>query len=269
MAHFFIVVPTYNSEKYLERCLASIFLVQPGRYSIHVHVQDNASTDGTLKIVEAWKDKGVTFASEPDQGLYDALSKATKNVVAGQIMSWLGSDDMLMSGVLATIAAIFEQLPQVSWISGMPYIGDDEEGGFPPWLQMRFSRKNLTAGLHEGRKLGFVMQEGTFWRSDLWIEIGGIDQRFRLAGDWDLWRRFASKTPLYLLDFPTARFTQRKGQASSDLASYYAEIDASPPSEPADDENFYRLTRAPGENWKIEILAPARPGWRQRFRLFD
>jgi glycosyltransferase involved in cell wall biosynthesis len=98
MANFFIIVPTHNSAQYLERCLASILLVQPGGHNVHVHIQDNASTDATCDIAIAWSGRGATFTSEKDEGLYDALAKASSVLMAGQIMTWLGSDDLLMPG---------------------------------------------------------------------------------------------------------------------------------------------------------------------------
>lgn len=259
MADFFIVIPTRNSATVLERCLASIFLTQRGDFGLRVHIQDGGSEDGTIGIAKDWAERGVTFASEPDNGLYDAIHKATSGLPAGCIMTWLGSDDVLLPGALETVASIFDQMREVSWLTGMPFVGRDGYGNFTPWGPQRFSRKALSSGHADGRTENFVMQEGTFWRSDLWHEVGGINPAFRLAGDWDLWRRFAQKTPLYALDFPLARFTQRAGQASSDMQAYYAEVDATPIDHVCDDENSYRLVRYPGQDWSIVIEGPSEP----------
>lgn len=258
MADIFIIIPTYNAARFLDRCLASVLLTQPGDFSLRVHVQDGGSTDGTAKVAAAWAVRGVTFASEPDAGLYDAIHKASKAVADGQIMTWLGSDDVLLPGSLDTVFSIFDQRQEVAWVAGSPFVGRDGSGNFTPWGLQKFSRKVLSRGLADGRSCNFVMQEGTFWRSDLWNEVGGINPAFRLAGDWDLWRRFAQKTPLYSLDFPLARFTQRVGQASSDMAAYYAEIDAAPALDAIDDDNSYRLVRYPGQQWTVETIRETR-----------
>src|SRR6202040_2701427 len=73
----------------------------------------------------------------------------------------------------------------------------------------------------------FIEQESTFWRPRLWPKAGGVHPNFRLAGDFDLWRRFARQTDLVIVDAVLGCFRVRAGQLSTDLARYRAEIDAS------------------------------------------
>jgi hypothetical protein len=81
--------------------------------------------------------------------------------------------------------------------------------------------------LHDGRHLSFVMQEGTFWKNELWLKTGGVRTDFRLAGDFDLWRRFAVETAYASVDTILATHRRRPGQLSANLADYYSEVDAS------------------------------------------
>jgi len=253
MGDFFIIIPTLNSAEFLERCLASIILIQPGNFSVRVHVQDAQSTDDTVKIAEAWAPRNVTISSERDDGLYDALTRAATRTRPGEIMTWLGSDDVLLPGTLATVASIFDQLPEVQWLTGLPFCGNEVGEGYTPGPPMPYIRADLAAGKYEGRSKAFVMQEGSFWRSDLWHKVGGVDPHLKLAGDWDLWRRFAQQTPLYAVTFPLGRFTRRKGQKSEDMEPYYLEIDASREASPVDDFCSYQLSRyAFAEEWIVE-----------------
>lgn len=251
-SRFFIIIPTRNSAEYLDRCLASVLLVQPGSHDVRVHIQDNLSTDGTQDIAAKWSSHDVTFKSEPDDGLYDAVAKASSKIVPGEIMTWLGSDDFLLPGALSTVASAFQAYSNVLWLTGLPFVGSDDEGSFDLPKMVRYSRKDLSAGLHDGRSRGFVMQEGTFWRTDLWLQVGGIDNRYRFAGDWDLWRRFAQITPLYVLELPLARFTFRDGQLSSDMQSYYQEVDSAPKMPAVEDDTTYKLWRGAREPWRIQ-----------------
>jgi glycosyltransferase involved in cell wall biosynthesis len=253
MGDFFIIIPTLNSAGFLERCLASIISTQPGNFGVRVHVQDGQSTDDTVKIAKAWAPRNVTISSERDDGLYDALTRAATRMRPREIMTWLGSDDVLLPGTLATVASIFDQLPEVQWLTGLPFLGSEVGEGYTPGPPLPYIRADLAAGKYEGRSKGFVQQEGSFWRSGLWHKVGGVDPRLKYAGDWDLWRRFAQQTPLYAVTFPLGRFTRRKGQKSEDMEPYYLEIDASREVSAVDDFSSYQLSRyAFSEEWIVE-----------------
>lgn len=210
---------------------------------MQIHVQDARSTDGTKNVVEHWKTWStmlgnknqkieISFRSEMDAGLYDAIDRASKLMNSDDcIMTWIGADDIFMPGALATVASVFSQRPEIMWLTGSPHVANGAGEVFTPWSNVLYSRYHLYAGRHDGRKqadgnnYGFVQQEGTFWRRHLWNKSGGIDTRFKLAGDWDLWRRFAEYTTLYCFTFPLACFSRRIGQKSSDMAGYYKEVD--------------------------------------------
>ena len=73
---FSVITVCYNSEKYIERCISS---VQKQTYNNIEHIIiDGGSTDNTTKIVKSVIDDNVTFISEPDNGIYDAMNKGLK-----------------------------------------------------------------------------------------------------------------------------------------------------------------------------------------------
>jgi len=81
MIRFTIVTITYNAEQVLRRTLDSV-LRQTYKGVEHLII-DGASTDGTLRLAEQYKqasdtsDNGhkVIIQSEPDHGIYDAMNK--------------------------------------------------------------------------------------------------------------------------------------------------------------------------------------------------
>jgi glycosyltransferase involved in cell wall biosynthesis len=87
-----IIIATRNAEKYLNRCLDSIFRQTYPDYE--VIVQDGASTDNTPNIVKNYGSR-VNFASEPDTGVYDAWNKALLRA-KGEWGIFLGADDCFM-----------------------------------------------------------------------------------------------------------------------------------------------------------------------------
>lgn len=87
-----IIIVTRNAEKFLQRCLDSIYIQEyPG---IEIIVMDGASTDATPAILRANSDKLTFWKSEKDNGIYDAMNKAL-GYVQGQWVYFIGADDIL------------------------------------------------------------------------------------------------------------------------------------------------------------------------------
>ena len=101
-----IVTVTLNSEKTLERTIKSVL---GQNYSdVEYIIIDGGSTDGTLNIIEKYKDKISKVISEKDNGLYDAMNKGIK-LSTGDIVGILNSDDFFYNEeVLSIVANSFE-----------------------------------------------------------------------------------------------------------------------------------------------------------------
>jgi len=87
-----IVIVTWNAEKFLQRCLESIFMQEYP--CIEIIIIDGASTDSTLSIIERNSSRIAFWKSEKDSGIYEAMNKAL-DVVRGKWVYFLGADDIL------------------------------------------------------------------------------------------------------------------------------------------------------------------------------
>jgi glycosyltransferase involved in cell wall biosynthesis len=239
---FAIVTPVLNGEKFLDQSILSV-VSQTGPFTIRYHVQDGGSKDRTLEILAAWKSRlardfpvfceGIefSFASAPDRGVYDALNRgfAACAYAHADAMAWINADDRFEPGAFATVEEIFRGFPDIDWVTGRTTV-ISETGPMlcmPPPIYA-FPRKAIAAGIFDSRFAPpCIEQEATFWRPRLWQKAGGVDPNFRLAGDFDLWRRFARQTDLVSVDAILGCFRVRAGQLSADMARYRAEIDAS------------------------------------------
>lgn len=238
-----IVTPTYNSEAYLEETIASVVMQVAPEVDLRYHVQDGGSTDRTIAILQDWSrrmadpnfpkfSKNLTFSfhSEPDGGMYAALNKGFTLLGPHEddILTWINSDDRLGQGAVATIQQVFSDNPDCQFASGRTALLNEQGAIVSISYPQAFSRASLAAGLHDGRTFPFVMQEGTFFTGALWLKVGGVDASFRLAGDWDLWRRMARQTNHFSVDTITASHRRRSGQLSEDIDKYLAEVDERP-----------------------------------------
>ncbi len=245
-----IVTPCLNAAATIDETLTSV-LTQAGDFRLRLHVQDAGSTDGTLDRLQWWREfletdaadvflrcRGVefTFASEPDAGLYDGVSRgvaaleAARSLPEAAFMTWLNADDVLFHGALANVLAVSRQLPTAAWLAGVTAnLGPAGEviKFHRPYFPTTLVREGLCDAVHWET----IQQEGLFWRKWLWDAAGGVDTSLKLAGDWDLWRRFAAHAPLIHAPFPLGAFRVRAGQLSSNLCGYLHDVDARLPRE--------------------------------------
>ena len=223
----YLATPCYNAAATLGRTLESI-AAQQG-ITLRYHVQDAASTDGSQGILASFAARiaadpvryghiEFTWSSERDSGLYDGISRAfgCMDIPADALMGWLNADDTLCNGALALVGAAAADLPQSDWFGGVPrVIGEAGEVLAQGRADFVYPQPLIAAGACDGLHWRNLQQEGTFWRKRLWDKAGGIDARFRLAGDWDLWRRMAQHSAYLQLPCTLAAFHKRDGQLSA------------------------------------------------------
>ncbi len=102
-----IITVTLNSEKFLESCINSI-INQEYKNIEHIII-DGQSTDGTLAIIEKYKDHIAKWVSEKDYSMYDAINKGM-DMATGEIIGTLNSDDILASpDVIGEIIKVFSE----------------------------------------------------------------------------------------------------------------------------------------------------------------
>lgn len=230
-ATLYVVTPCFNAAETIDRTIASV-VSQAGPFRIRYHLQDGGSRDGTLERIRHWQsliatesfpamNAGIemTVLSEPDNGMYDALVRGFENLRAppNAFMTWINADDVLMTGALATVAAIQTQFADthISWITGLVAIVRDDR--IIEMHERPAVRSLVAAGLHDGLHFPFLQQEGTFFRRSLWDSAAPrrTVAPFRLAGDWNLWRLFAQKaTPVQVL-LPLGGFRLQPRQLSA------------------------------------------------------
>lgn len=94
-----VVIPVYNAELLIDRCLDSVFS-QPGGYVLEVICVDDGSTDNSVKIIQNRKESNIILLSQPNAGPAAARNKGIA-VAKGRYVSLLDADDYWQSGFVA------------------------------------------------------------------------------------------------------------------------------------------------------------------------
>jgi len=107
-----IITITYQAEQYLERTIQSI-LEQGHRSAIEYVIVDGASKDGTLTLIEKYRQQIDQLISEKDQGIYDAMNKGLQ-VVNGEYVLFLNAGDTFASkNTLENILKALDKNPDI------------------------------------------------------------------------------------------------------------------------------------------------------------
>nr|WP_321452386.1 glycosyltransferase family 2 protein [uncultured Carboxylicivirga sp.] len=104
-----IIIPTYNCETVIQSAINSI--IEQTFTNYELICIDGKSTDQTLKIIKenALKHTNISFVSEPDNGIYDAMNKGIQ-LAKGTYIYFLGADDRLYSN--KTLELVYQQISQ-------------------------------------------------------------------------------------------------------------------------------------------------------------
>jgi len=223
---FSIITPCFNSIRWIGQCIASVRgqvapeaqksddLISDLRSPIsesgaslrvHHHIQDGGSSDGTVEFLKEYVGKQpatgsyqLTFASEADNGMYNALNKAfaatapsdttqlaTSDVPhptsCNSIVGHLNADEQYLPGTLRFVADFFEKHPKVDVLFGAVVV-TDAEGNYI------CSRMPLKPQLLHTQvcHLSTFTASMFFRRSAIEKLDCYFDESFKIAGDADL-----------------------------------------------------------------------------------
>lgn len=103
-----LIIPVYNVEKYLERCLRSVLGQTYGNYE--VILVDDGSTDGSGAMCDACAaaDGRVRAFHKPNGGLSDARNYGVR-LARGELVSFIDSDDHVTADYLAYLYDLLER----------------------------------------------------------------------------------------------------------------------------------------------------------------
>jgi len=108
-----VIIPTYNTAKYLDDAIASVLNQTYTNYEIIVI--DDGSTDNTVEIVEKYQNK-ISYIYQENQGVSAARNKGIA-ASQGEFIAFLDADDIFMAHKLEKQVAVFERQPELGIVN--------------------------------------------------------------------------------------------------------------------------------------------------------
>lgn len=178
-----IVTVCRNSESTIRDTIESV-LSQTYR-DIEYIVVDGCSTDGTVSIIDEYRDRIAHVVSEPDNGIYDAMNKGI-GMATGDFVGILNSDDFFVStDTIEEMASFLQANPSLDGAyADVVYVKRNR----PDEITRFYSSKNFSPWQ---LRIGIMFPHATFYvKRRLFNELGPYKLEYRIVADFELIARF-------------------------------------------------------------------------------
>ena len=179
-----IITPVLNDVR-VGRAMESV-LAQQHKHELEIIVVDAGSTDGTVEILEHYRNRIAVLISEPDKGIYDGMNKGIHHAT-GEVIAILNSDDQYSDPlVIRDVVAAFESDADIDACYG-DLIYTAPSGKVVRYWKSGDSRKIKW-------HMGWMPPHPTFFaRSRVYEQYGVFDLRYPISADYELMLRLMLK----------------------------------------------------------------------------
>lgn len=174
-----IITVCYNSEQTIERTIISV--LEQTYNNIEYIIIDGKSTDGTLDIVDKYRDSfgnRLIFISEKDNGIYDAMNKGIK-LAKGNLIGIINSDDYYERDAVEEIINAYinnNANPLSVYYGGTGIVSDGVI-------------KRIVFSDHEKLEENMITHPSCFVTRKTYEEMGYFDLKYCCVADYDFMLR--------------------------------------------------------------------------------
>ena len=204
-----IVMANYNYGRFLEEAIRSVLAQNMGD-KIELIICDAASTDNSVEIIkkyanglppntqyDEWRIQANSqlktpssqlitwWCSEPDGGQSDAFNKGFSHAT-GDWLTWLNADELYADGCLRAFANLVEREKAAQWVTGNYVNFNDSDKIITHVTWGPHTSPSFLGNQHYPLA---VFGSTSFWRREVYLKVGPIDEKLHYAMDMDYWAR--------------------------------------------------------------------------------
>lgn len=190
-----VIVPTYNAEKLISRCLSSIR--NQSYKKVEIILVDQSSPDKTVTLAKKYADK-IILREKPQ--FYSPPAKSRNMGAAEAKGEYLMNIDADMELPTDLIKHCVEK---ISLENASALVIHEQDIGLNFWARCRALEKDIM------RKDPY-MEAARFVRRDVFDAVGGYDSDLGSGEDWDIHARIKNHGTIAYSDIPLKHHTGKK-----------------------------------------------------------
>ena len=168
-----IITVVYNGVQHLEQTIKSV--IAQDYANIEFIIIDGGSNDGTQDIIKKYENNIAYWISEKDSGIYNAMNKGLK-IANGEIIAILNADDYYHSDTIQNVVNHFVKTK-----------ADIVYGNLTKFRSIEAKEYfvEITPDITIMEKRMGVFHPSTFIKKEVYQEVGGFNEKYKLSADYD------------------------------------------------------------------------------------
>ena len=201
-----IIVPVFNREKFIGRCLRSLLSQTFGVNNFEIILVDDGSTDSTEKIYKTFSNDITIIKLKKNYGLPTALNKGIKSA-KGRFVIRVDSDDYVNSQFLQVLYLFISENPEIDAVACDYLLVDDKEETIK---RLDCSKKPIGCGI--------------MFKTEHLVEIGLYNEKFLLHEEKELRSRFEKKYTVTRVSLALYRYRKHDSNMTNDKKRYRTKL---------------------------------------------
>jgi glycosyltransferase involved in cell wall biosynthesis len=180
-----VLLAVHDGEPYVRQCVESV--LGQSFEDFELLVVDDASTDGTVAIVESFGDGRVrVLRNDENAGQVPSLNRGLHEA-RGEYIARIDADDWCRPTRLARQVAVLDDEERVALVGSWLDVVDEENR---PVAELRERMDDLVQFVYQTLIMRvYVTHPAAMYRRTAVLELGGYDESTGPSEDKDLWRR--------------------------------------------------------------------------------
>ncbi|MDD3597278.1 MAG: glycosyltransferase [Sulfuricurvum sp.] len=209
-----IIIPSYNHEKYIQRCIDSVLNQTYSDWELIII--DDGSSDSSNELIGLYTDTRIKHVMQENGGAHNAINRGL-SLAQGEYLTILNSDDEYHAQRLEKCIRYFSVNADIDLISTWIDVVDAESrklGTKQAWHNMEpweIKNKQKTFASTEDYALNALMSNfvsttsNMIFKRSVYEKVGGM-RNLRFTHDWDFLLRVCSDHHCYNLSEPLLNY---------------------------------------------------------------